>query len=96
MAQFDAEVLVGRRYLAKGFLDDALRLFAQHAESVPADDWAALRDRLLERGRIADVVEGTLAEVDGSPARDLEDLVEADADARHRAGRLQPEGVQTA
>ncbi len=45
---------------------------------------------------IADVVEGTLAEVDGSPARDLEDLVEADADARHRANRLQPDGVQTA
>ena len=52
----DAEVLVGRRYLLKGFLDDALRQFAQHAEHVPAEDWTALRDRLLERGRIADVV----------------------------------------
>lgn len=56
MTSADAEVFLGRRYLAKGFLDDALRMFMQHAPKVPADDWLALRDRLLDRGRIADAV----------------------------------------
>jgi 1-deoxy-D-xylulose-5-phosphate reductoisomerase len=40
---------------------------------------------------IADVVEAALEAADGAPARDLEDLVEADAAARHVAERgLQP------
>ena len=56
MTHADAEVFLARRYLAKGFLDDALRIFMQHADTVPAEDWVALRDRLLERGRVADVV----------------------------------------
>ena len=56
MTHADAEVFLARRYLAKGFLDDALRIFMQHADTVPAEDWTALRDRLLERGRVADVV----------------------------------------
>ena len=57
MAYDAAEILVGRRYLAKGFVDDALRVFVQHAEGVAADDWTTLRDRLLERGRLTDVVD---------------------------------------
>jgi hypothetical protein len=56
MTHADAEVFLATRYLAKGFLDDALRIFMQHADTVPAEDWTALRDRLLERGRVADVV----------------------------------------
>ncbi len=56
MTQADAEVFLGRRYLAKGFVDDAMRIFMQHGDTVPAEDWTALRDRLLERGRIADVI----------------------------------------
>jgi len=36
---------------------------------------------------IADVVEETLAEVDGAPARDLAELVEADTRARALAER---------
>jgi thioredoxin-like negative regulator of GroEL len=56
MTHADAEVFLARRYLAKGFLDDALRILMQHAETAPAEDWTALRDRLLERGRVADVV----------------------------------------
>src|SRR2546422_1018103 len=51
-----ADVLVGRRYLAKGYLDQALELFSRNAEYVAAQDWASLRDRLLERGRIQDMV----------------------------------------
>jgi len=51
-----ADVLVGRRYLAKGYLDQALELFSRNAEYVTAQDWAGLRDRLLERGRIQDMV----------------------------------------
>jgi 1-deoxy-D-xylulose-5-phosphate reductoisomerase len=40
---------------------------------------------------IADVVAETLASVDGAPARDLDDLVEADGQARRLAERrLQP------
>jgi 1-deoxy-D-xylulose-5-phosphate reductoisomerase len=36
---------------------------------------------------IAEVVEHALAAVDGAPARDLDDLVEADRQARHAAER---------
>jgi 1-deoxy-D-xylulose-5-phosphate reductoisomerase len=36
---------------------------------------------------IAETVEDTLADVDGAPARDLDDLIEADAEARRLAGR---------
>ena len=40
---------------------------------------------------IADVVEATLARIDGAPARDLDDLVEADEEARRLAAKgLQP------
>ena len=52
---------------------------------------AAFLERRLSFLAIADVVEGALEAADGAPARDLEDLVEADAAARRVAGRgLQP------
>ena len=56
MTRADAELFLGRRYLAKGFLDDALRVFMQQRDLVSAEDWTALRDQLLERGRIGDAV----------------------------------------
>jgi len=52
----ESEVLVGRRYLERGFLDAAMRLFVRNASVVAAADWVGLADRLLERNRIADVV----------------------------------------
>jgi hypothetical protein len=42
--------------LAKGFLDDAMRIFTQQPDLVTAEDWTTLRDHLLERGRIGDAV----------------------------------------
>ncbi len=56
MASKQADVLVGRRYLAKGYLDQALELFSHDADVVTAEDWTLLRDRLLERGRIQDMI----------------------------------------
>lgn len=48
---------------------------------------AAFLERRLPFLAIAEVVEETLAAADGSPARDLDDLVEADASARALAER---------
>jgi len=56
MPASESEVLVGRRYLERGFLDAAMRLFVRNAELVTAADWTRLADRLLERNRIPDVV----------------------------------------
>jgi 1-deoxy-D-xylulose-5-phosphate reductoisomerase len=53
---------------------------------------AAFLDARLPFLGIADIVEETLAEADGSAARDLADLVEADAQAR----RLAERGLQVA
>jgi hypothetical protein len=36
---------------------------------------------------VAETVEESLADVDGSPARDLDDLLQADSDARRLAER---------
>ncbi len=57
MTDAEADVFLGRRYLAKGFLDDALRMFMQRPASFTAADWTTLRDRLLARGRIDDVLD---------------------------------------
>jgi 1-deoxy-D-xylulose-5-phosphate reductoisomerase len=52
---------------------------------------AAFLDGRLRFTEIADVVAETLDAVDGAAARDLEDLVEADREARRLAARrLQP------
>ena len=56
MASKEADILVGRRYLAKGYLDQALELFSRNADSVAPQDWTTLRDKLLDRGRIQDMV----------------------------------------
>ncbi len=58
------------------------------ANEVAVDAFLAGRIRFLE---IAETVAAALAEVSGAPARDLEELVEADAEARRIAsGRLVP------
>ncbi|MFN8544016.1 MAG: hypothetical protein U0807_07415 [Candidatus Binatia bacterium] len=51
-----SEVLVARRYLERGFLDAAMRLFIRNADQVKAADWSRLADRLMERNRVLDVV----------------------------------------
>jgi 1-deoxy-D-xylulose-5-phosphate reductoisomerase len=51
---------------------------------------AAFLDRRIGFLDIARVVEDALEHVDGSPARDLEELVEADAGARERAREASP------
>jgi hypothetical protein len=56
MPASESEVLVGRRYLERGFLDAAMRLFLRNAVIVTSADWTRLADRLLERNRTADVV----------------------------------------
>jgi len=56
MPASESEVLVGRRYLERGFLDAAMKLFVRNAELVTPADWTRLADRLLERNRMADVV----------------------------------------
>ena len=42
MPASESEVLVGRRYLERGFLDAAMKLFVRNAELVPASDWSRL------------------------------------------------------
>jgi len=56
MPASESEVVVGRRYLERGFLDASIKLFARNAEIVQPTDWNRLAERLLERNRIADVV----------------------------------------
>jgi hypothetical protein len=56
MPASESEVLVGRRYLERGFLDAAMKLFVRNAELVLPADWMRLAERLMERNRIPDVV----------------------------------------
>lgn len=56
MAGSQSEVLVGRRYLERGFLDAAMKLFLRNTGYVATEDWSRLADRLMERGRVLDVV----------------------------------------
>lgn len=53
----ESEVLVGRRYLERNFLDTAMRLFVRNAPLVPQADWQRLVDGLMDRQRISDVIE---------------------------------------
>jgi len=64
-AAMQSRVLVARRYVERGFLDTAMRLFAQNSEVVEAEDWAGLADKMIERDRIADAVR--VCEVGGVP-----------------------------
>ena len=57
MASKEADVLVGRRCLAKGYVDQALEFFTRNAEVVEPEDWMSLREKLLERGRIQEMVQ---------------------------------------
>lgn len=65
MSTKSSEVLVGRRYLERGFLDAAMKLFVRNAPVVEPDDWMRLAERLMERNRIPDVVR--VCEVGGVP-----------------------------
>ncbi len=56
MPAAESEVLVGRRYLERGFLDAAMKIFYRNADLVTAADWSRLADALMERNRIPDVV----------------------------------------
>jgi len=60
-----SEVLVGRRYLERGFLDAAMKLFVRNAPAVDPSDWTRLSERLMERSRIPDVVR--VCEIGGVP-----------------------------
>jgi hypothetical protein len=60
-----SEVLVGRRYLERGFLDAAMRLYVRNADAVEPSDWTRLAERLMERSRIPDVVR--VCEIGGVP-----------------------------
>lgn len=52
----ESEVLVGRRYLDHGFIDEAMRLFCRNVSRVPAGDWTRLADELMARNRVGEVV----------------------------------------
>lgn len=60
-----SEVLVGRRYLERGFLDAALKLLVRNAEHVAREDWVLLAERLMDRNRVSDVV--TICELGSVP-----------------------------
>ena len=77
MPASESEVLVGRRYLERGFLDAAMKLFVRNAELVVAADWNRLAERLMERNRIPDVVR--ICELGGVPLPREQMLASADA-----------------
>ncbi|HSQ01154.1 MAG TPA: hypothetical protein VL049_28375 [Candidatus Dormibacteraeota bacterium] len=60
-----SRVLVARRYVEHGFLDAALRLFAQNPAVVEPEDWTELAEKMIERDRIVDAVR--VCEVGGVP-----------------------------
>ena len=82
MPASESEVLVGRRYLERGFLDAAMRLFVRNAELVTPIDWTNLADRLLERNRIPDAVR--VCELGGVPMPRERMLATADACLRRK------------
>ena len=65
MASSNSEVLVGRRYLERGFVDAAMKLMVRNAEFVDVADWTLLAERLMERNRVTDVV--SICEIGGIP-----------------------------
>src|ERR1043166_5243911 len=76
MPASESEVLVARRYLERGFLDAAMRLFVRNAELLVAADWNRLAERLLERNRIPDA--GRVGELGSVPLPRERLLVAAD------------------
>jgi len=77
-----SEVVVARRYLDRGFLDAAMRLFVRNAHLVAAADWSRLAERLLERRRIVEVVR--VCELGGVPLPRESILATGDASLRRR------------
>ena len=57
MASKEADVLVGRRCLAKGYINQALEFFTRSADLVEVEDWEALREKLFVGGRIQEMVQ---------------------------------------
>jgi len=82
MPASESEVLVGRRYLERGFLDAAMRLFVRNAELVTQPDWSHLAERLLDRNRIPDVVR--VCELGGVPLPRERMLAAADASLKRK------------
>jgi hypothetical protein len=82
MPASESEVLVGRRYLERGFVDAAMRLFIRNSSLVTAADWTRLADRLLERNRIPDVV--SICELGSVPLPRERMLVAADGLLKRR------------
>ena len=77
-----SEVLVGRRYLERGFLDAAMKLFVRNAPAVEAADWTRLAERLMERNRVPDVV--SICELGGVPIPRERMLARADDSLRRK------------
>lgn len=77
-----SEVLVGRRYLERGFIDATMRLFVRNAPIVEPADWERLAERLMERSRIPDVVR--ICELGGIPLPRERMLSIADEHLRRR------------
>jgi hypothetical protein len=82
MPASESEVLVGRRYLERGFVDAAMRLFLRNAVLVEPEDWTRLADKLLERHRIAEVVR--ICELGGVPLPREQMLAAGDAQLRRK------------
>jgi hypothetical protein len=82
MPASESEVLVGRRYLERGFLDAAMKLYVRNAELVLPADWTRLSERLMERNRIPDVVR--ICELGGIPLPRESMLAAADACLRRK------------
>ena len=82
MPASESEVLVGRRYLERGFLDAAMKLFVRNAELVTPADWTHLADRLMERNRIPDVVR--ICELGGVPLPRERMLLAGDGSLRRK------------
>jgi hypothetical protein len=60
-----SRVLVARRYVEHGFLDAAMRLFAQNPAVVEPEDWTELAEKMIEHDRIDDAVR--VCQVGGVP-----------------------------
>src|SRR5262249_36750691 len=82
MPASESEVLVGRRYLERGFLDASMKLFVRNAELVVSADWSRLAERLMERNRIPDVVR--ICALGGVPLPGEEMLAAGDAFLRRK------------
>ena len=75
-------VLIGHRYLERGFLDVAMRLFVRNAALVEKRDWALLVERLMDRHRIVDAVRA--CEIGGVPVPRVQLLALGDGSLRRK------------